>query len=135
MKLSELIIDYRRRMNISQREFSRKCDLSNTYISFLEKEKNPKTGRPMIPTLEQYQKIATGMGLTVQQLFEQLDEDSPVDLRAQAPAPVQPKNDDVRLLVGWLNKLTPEQVEQTKNVFRAMFANHPELFDKGDDDK
>lgn len=48
---------------------------------------------------------------------------------------LQAKNDDVRLLVGWLNKLTPEQVEQTKNVFRAMFANHPELFDKGDDDK
>ena len=48
---------------------------------------------------------------------------------------LQAKNDDVRLLVGWLNKLTPEQVEQTKNVFRAMFANHPALFDKGDDDK
>ena len=36
MKLSEILIDYRKRMNISQREFSRRCDLSNTYISFLE---------------------------------------------------------------------------------------------------
>ncbi len=136
MKLSELIIEYRKRMNISQREFSRMCDLSNTYISFLENEKNPKTGRPMIPTLEQYQKIATGMGLTVHQLFEQLDEDSPVDLHAPAAVPEQPKNDDVRLLIRGLNKLTPAQLEQATNVFRAMFMQtNPDLFEEGDDDK
>ncbi len=81
MKLSELIRDFRQRTNISQREFSRKCDLSNTYISFLENEKNPKTGRPLIPTLEQYKKLADGMGITVQHLFELLDEDAPVDVR------------------------------------------------------
>lgn len=81
MKLSELIRDYRKTMNISQREFSRRCNLSNTYISFLENEKNPKTGRPLIPTLEQYRKIADGMGMTVHRLFELLDDDAPVDLR------------------------------------------------------
>lgn len=86
MKLSELIRDYRKTMNISQREFSRKCNLSNTYISFLEKEMNPKTGRPLVPTLEQYHKIATGMGITVQRLFELLDDDAPVDLRADSSA-------------------------------------------------
>lgn len=80
MKLSELIREYRKRTNISQREFSRKCDLSNTYISFLENEKNPKTGRPLVPTLEQYRKLADGMDITVQHLFELLDEDAPVDL-------------------------------------------------------
>lgn len=81
MKLSELIIDYRTRMEMSQRKFSEKCGLSNTYISFLEKERNPKTGRPLIPTLEQYGKLAAGMDMTVQQLFESLDQDAPVDLR------------------------------------------------------
>ena len=80
MKLSELIRDYRKRENISQREFSRKCDLSNTYISFIENEKNPKTGQPLVPTLENYKKLADGMGMTVQQLFEMLDDDAPVDL-------------------------------------------------------
>lgn len=90
MKLSELIREYRARENISQREFSRKCDLSNTYISFLEKEKNPKTGRPMAPTLEQYKKIADGMGITMQRLFELLDEDAPVDMRAMAQNHDQP---------------------------------------------
>ena len=84
MKLSAIIADYRDRMQISQREFARRCDLSNSYISFLEKETNPKTGRPMVPTLVQYKKIATGMNMTVQQLFEMLDDDAPVDLNPSA---------------------------------------------------
>lgn len=82
MKLSAIIADYRESMQISQREFARRCDLSNSYISFLEKETNPKTGRSMVPTLIQYKKIATGMNMTVQQLFEMLDDDAPVDLNS-----------------------------------------------------
>ena len=47
----------------------------------------------------------------------------------------QPKNDDIRLLIRGLNKLTPEQVAQAKSVFRAMFeVTNPELFE-GDDEK
>jgi len=47
-----------------------------------------------------------------------------------------PANNDVRLLVRGLNQLTPEQIAQAKNVFRAMFAiTNPELFEEGDDDK
>ena len=80
MKLSNIIIDYRNQEQISQREFARRCGLSNSYISFIENEYNPRTGKPIVPTLEQYQKIASGMGLTVHELFERLDEDSPVDL-------------------------------------------------------
>lgn len=80
MKLSAIITNYRTQAKISQREFARRCGLSNSYISFIENEYNPRTGKPIVPTLEQYQKIASCMGLTVHQLFEQLDEDSPVDL-------------------------------------------------------
>ena len=44
--------------------------------------------------------------------------------------------DDIRLLIRGLNKLTPEQVAQAKNVFRAMFQQtNPELFDEGENDK
>ena len=80
MKLSAIISEYRRTMDISQREFARRCDLSNSYISFIEKEYNPKTGKPLVPTLEQYKKIANGMNMSLHSLFEMLDEDSPVNL-------------------------------------------------------
>lgn len=133
MKLSTILIEYRNRMQISQRELARRCDLSNSYISFIENEFNPRTGKPIVPTLEQYQKLANGMGLSVQQLFEQLDKDAPVDLHATAPD--QPVRDDIRILAQDLSKLSPEQLKQAKAVFRAMFAiTNPDLF-KGDDDQ
>ena len=138
MKLSDLIIKYRTRMNISQREFSRKCDLSNTYISFIENEKNPKTGRPVVPTLEQYKKIANGMGITVQRLFELLDDDAPVDLGGSVSEPSDPDlpdDSDFRLFVRDSSKLSPEQFIMARSILRAAFkATNPELF-KGDDDK
>ena len=45
------------------------------------------------------------------------------------------KSDDIRLLIRGLNKLSPEQIAQATNVFRAMFMQtNPDLFE-GDDDK
>ena len=56
------------------------------------------------------------------------------DEKPSPPEP-EPASDDIRLLIRGLNKLSPEQVEQAKNVFLAMFqATNPDLF-KGDDDK
>ena len=79
MKLSAIIIDYRSRMNISQREFARRCGVSNSYISFIENECNPKSGKAPVPTIQQYKNIATAMDMTLQELFEILD-DAPVDI-------------------------------------------------------
>lgn len=138
MKLSELIIDYRQRMNISQREFSRRCNLSNSYISFIEKEMNPKTGKPLVPTLEQYKKLADGMGISVHRLFELLDDDAPVNLRSSLPTDddddFQPEDNDFRIFVRDSSKLTPEQFKMARGLLRAAFkSTNPELF-KGDDD-
>lgn len=85
MRLSVIIQTYRSEQNISQREFAKRCGLSNSYISFIEKEANPRTGRPMVPTLEQYKKLADGMGITLHALFEKLDADSPVSLTNTRP--------------------------------------------------
>lgn len=96
MKLGAIVTEYRHRLQISQREFARRCGLSNSYISFIENEYNPKTGKPIVPTLEQYQKIAAGMDMTVHHLFELLDEDSPVDLHTSPSRPAD-ETDQARL--------------------------------------
>lgn len=89
----------------------------------------------MVPTIEQYKKLADGMGITLQKLFEMLDEDSPVNLTVPIIEPEPPARDDIRLLIRGLNKLSPEQIAQATNVFRAMFMQtNPDLFE-GDDDK
>lgn len=78
MKLGDLIRSYRESHDISQRQFALRCDLSNGYISILEKGINPNTQRPVTPTLPQLKKLADGMGMSLSELFEQVD-DMPID--------------------------------------------------------
>ena len=81
MKLSELIIEYRREHGISQRQMASQCSLSTGYISLIEKEINPQTGKPMVPSLDVLNKLAKGMGITLDNLLSVCD-DMPVDISA-----------------------------------------------------
>lgn len=79
MKLGDLIKDYRATHELSQRQFALQCGLSNGYISILEKGINPKTDKPVTPTIPQLRKLADGMGITMTELLENVD-DMPIDL-------------------------------------------------------
>ena len=43
--------------------------------------------------------------------------------------PEPPASEDIRLLIRGLSKLSPEQVEQAKNVMKAMFVQYADYFD------
>lgn len=124
MKLSSIIKSYRRRMNISQREFARRCDLSNSYISFLENELNPKTGKPIVPTFEQFEKIAAGLETTPQHLFDVMDADSPIRLRFSSPDPdpdPEPEEDPrIRAVADLMEEMTSAQKDQVLAIVRAL---------------
>ena len=77
MILGEIITRYREEADLSQRQFALKCGLSNGYISMLEKNENPKTGQPIKPNIDQLNKIANAMGMTLADLLEKAD-DMPV---------------------------------------------------------
>lgn len=79
MKLGELIIEYRTNHKISQRQFADMCGLSNGYISMLERGINPKTQKPITPTIPQLKKLADGMAMTISEILEKVD-DMPIDL-------------------------------------------------------
>lgn len=79
MKLSELIGEYRRKHGLSQRQMAARCGLSTGYISLIEKEINPQTGKAMVPSLVVLNKLANGMGLTLDKLLSMCD-DMPVDI-------------------------------------------------------
>ena len=72
MKLSEILKQYREENGISQREFAKRCELSNSLISILEKGVNPQTGNPVDPDSRTYRRLAAGMGITEQHLRELL---------------------------------------------------------------
>lgn len=74
MKLSEIIKKYRESNNMSQRQLGAQCGLSTGYISLIEKEVNPQTGKRMVPSLPVMNKLASGMGITLDDLLSMCDD-------------------------------------------------------------
>lgn len=79
--------------------------------------------------LENLEKMATLFGTTPGYLAGWVD--TPPD----DPLPDKPKNENVRLLINGINKLSPDQIEQLTDMMRIMFAKtNPDLFEKGNRD-
>lgn len=80
MTLSEVLIDYRKRTKISQREFARRCNLSHGTIPILEKGINNQTGKTPVPDIATYAKLAHGMRMPLQELLDMLDQSEFISL-------------------------------------------------------
>ena len=80
MLLGEIIANYRKENNLSQRKFAERCKgISNGYISMIENNCNPKTGKPIVPSLDKLKIIAEAMGMALESLLD-LADDMPVAL-------------------------------------------------------
>lgn len=88
MTLGELIYQYRMDQHMSQRAFATKCGVSNVYINMLEKNLNPSTGKPIVPTMTQLKAIADAMGYTLDEITRILDPESVVTVQND---PTKPK--------------------------------------------
>lgn len=73
MKLGDIIRKYREEHFLSQREFARKCQLSNAQISLLEKGVG-SSGEPFMPSYRTISKVAKGMGLSSEALIAQVED-------------------------------------------------------------
>ena len=74
MFLGDLIKQYRTINKLSLRDFAQRCGLSHTYIAALEKNIDPRTGKPIAPTLDTVKYIANGMNTSVEDILKVLDE-------------------------------------------------------------
>ncbi len=81
MFLGEFITVYRKKNKITLQEFADKCKLSKGYIAMLEKNYNPKTKTKIVPSLETFAKVAQAMGLSIEDLMAEVDENQPVALQ------------------------------------------------------
>lgn len=73
MTIGEMVFQYRKEHNLSQRQFALKCGLSNAYINMLEKNTNPCTGNPISISVETAGAIASAMGLNTSDLIRFAD--------------------------------------------------------------
>ncbi len=74
MKIGEIIQNHLQQNDLSQRQFAKKCDLSNGYISMLINNVNPKTGKPLIPSLSALMALSQGLGISLNELLSIADD-------------------------------------------------------------
>jgi transcriptional regulator with XRE-family HTH domain len=55
-------------MQISEREISTRCGISHSYINQIIKGVNPRTGKPISPTLSTFEKLSSGIGISADDL-------------------------------------------------------------------
>lgn len=73
MTLGEIIKEYRNAHNLSMDAFSEKSGISKAYISLLEKNKHPQTGKPIAPSIQCIKQAAEGMSMDFNLLFSKID--------------------------------------------------------------
>ena len=77
MTVGEMIKKYCDEHGLSYRQFAGLSDLTSGYISMLVNNRNPKTGKPPIPTLTTYQKIADAMHVPFDVVLRETQRDVP----------------------------------------------------------
>ncbi len=85
MFLGDLIKSYRTKNKISQRDFAKLCNLSHTYIAALEKNIDPRTGKPIAPTLDTVKYVSKAMNMTIEEVLHLLDSSQEFMLKKEAP--------------------------------------------------
>lgn len=82
MNLGKIIKSYREQHNLSLDELSGRCGLSKGYLSMLENGINPRSNRPIAPTLPTLNKISAGMNIDLDALLHSLDSDQNIIVSA-----------------------------------------------------
>jgi len=143
MTIGEIIREYRKEHGLSQRQFASLCgDVSNGYISMIERGKNPVNGKPIILSVEKVAMFAHAMGMSMNQLVEMAD-DMPIDIgtgandrlyslgeKLTAPS----RSNEWRMLSEGLAKLEIRNnaaFQATANYLQAMY---PDIFTERTDD-
>lgn len=73
MTLGDIIKEYRKKNGYSMDTFSERSGISKAYISLLEKNRHPKTGKAIAPSIQCIRQAADGMNMDFNTLFSMID--------------------------------------------------------------
>lgn len=73
MTIAEMVEQYRIEHFMSQRDFAKKCGVSNAIISFLERGTR-ENGKRYLPKFDTIKKLARGMGMSPEELLAKCDD-------------------------------------------------------------
>lgn len=97
MVLGDIVKKYRDAHFMSMDDFAKLSGLSKGYISMLEKNRHPQSGKPLSPTLDTYKACAIAMGMTLNELLEIVDDR--VDLSTHQDVVISPKVLDIAMRI------------------------------------
>lgn len=80
MTLGDIIKRYREENNLTMEYVANRCGITKGYVAMLEKNVNPKTGKALKPSIETIVKISKGLNISIDSIFEDLDDDTWVTL-------------------------------------------------------
>ncbi len=93
MTLGDYIREYRREHNCTMDDFANRSGLSKAYVSILERNRNPSTGKAAVPSLSTIKRVATATGVDFNDIIAMLDKDTEVAIKknpATVPDGFQP---------------------------------------------
>ena len=80
MNLGEIIKKFRDDNELSMDKFAKMSGLSKAYISVLEKNKRPQTGKPVTPSIPVIKNVAEAMNMSFDELFNMLEDNQIVSI-------------------------------------------------------
>lgn len=123
MTLGTLIQQYRKEHQLSMDDFAQLSGISKAYISILERDYNPSTKKPAIPSLPTIKAVATAMRMDFNDLLYQLDPDQKIALPSDEKGPTTdsddgPDNAD-QMLLKLFHAVPESQRELVLNMIEA----------------
>lgn len=72
MNIGDIIKEYRTKYNVTMDDFAQMSGLSKGYISMLEKNENPRTKLPIMPTTKTLHAVSRALNISVSELMNKL---------------------------------------------------------------
>ena len=78
MLLGDIIKKYRYEKNLSMQDLADKLGTTRSYVHMLEHNKNPRTNRPVNPSIETLKTLARVMNIDIEDLLKMMNEEQPI---------------------------------------------------------
>lgn len=139
--IGEMIKKYRQEHGMSMEEFASRCGLSKAYISLIERGKNTRSDKPIVPSIDTVKAIANVLGVDLNVLLRSMGYDAPMktvitiepgygdngyysnpDVVALADELLH--NEDLRVLFSASRDLTEEQMRDAYKYIKYLKAQN-----------
>lgn len=139
--IGEMIKKYRQEHGMSMDEFASRCGLSKAYISLIERGKNTRSDKPIVPSIDTVKAIADVLGVDLNVLLRSMGYDAPMktvitiepghggngyysEPDAAALADELLHNEDLRVLFSASRDLTEEQMRDAYKYIKYLKAQN-----------